>query len=299
MSNKKKLDVSIILVGLNSRKYILECIDSIYQAEMENYTYDIVYVDNGSTDDTVERLKKDYKKVKLLVNEKNEGYCPAANQGVEVADGRHYFFLNDDTLIIKDAIPRLIEFIDQNADCGAIGSRLFYPDMTEQWSGRMFPSLVNAILGRQSLLTKFFPNAGPVRRYLCKDQLAGKEPFVVDWVSAAAMLVSKEAYEAIGGLTNDYYYWHEAVFSDRLIKKGYKTFLHPISHIIHHEGKGSGKRPYPVQKFHILNFHEGAFRWCCEHYNLTRFNPLRGIIKLGLFSRAYLKLASAKLASGS
>ena len=85
------------------------------------------------------------------------------------------------------------------------------------------------------------------------------------------------------------------VFSDRLSKQGYKTYLHPLSHIIHYEGKGSGKRPYPVQKFHILNFHEGAFRWCCEHYNLNRFNPMRSIIRSALFSRAYLKLFAIKL----
>jgi hypothetical protein len=297
MNKNRELDVSIILVGLNACHYICQCIDSIKKAKWKNYSYEVIYVDNGSKDDTVIKLKKDYPEVPLIVNDHNRGYCPAANQGAEIAIGRYYFFLNDDTIILDDAIAVLIDFMDEQPAAGIIGSRLFYPDMTEQWSGRMFPTLANAFMGRRSLLAKLFPNAKSLQKYLCKDQLNGSEPFVVDWVSAAAMLVRKESFEKVHGLAEDYYYWHEAIFSDRVLALGGKTYLHPLSKIIHFEGKGSGKRSYPAQKFHIQDFHKGAFRCYCEHYKLKLLSPLRLLIKSGLAARAGLLLLIAWLRS--
>jgi GT2 family glycosyltransferase len=297
MGTQQPVDVSIILVGLNACKYIRQCLESIGKAIWRDYTYEVIYVDNGSTDNTLQMLKDDCPEVKVIANASNLGYCRAANQAAEIANSRYYFFLNDDTIVLDDAIPLLSEFLDKTPQAAIVGSRLVYPDMTEQWSGRKFPSLSNAILGRRSFLTKLFPNAKAVRDYLCKEQLKGKEPFEVDWVSAAAMMVHKETFIEINGLAEDYYYWHESIFCDRAIKSEKKVYLHPVSKIIHYEGKGSGARPFKVQKFHILNFHEGAFRCYCEHYNLSIFNPLRWFVGAALYTRACLLLAATRFAN--
>lgn len=289
------MDVAVVLVGLNARRYIRGCLQSLEQAEWRGRTFEVIYVDNGSTDGTLTMLNE-FPWVQVIANETNVGFCPAANQGAAAARATYLFFLNDDTVVLNDAIVQLVEFMESESSAAIVGSRLLYPDMTEQWSGRRFPTLTNAILGRMSFLTRLFPDSAPVVKYLCKRELAEGHPFVVDWVSAAALLVRRECFQTVSGFPEDYYYWHEPVFCDRVHKQGRKTYLHPSSKIIHYEGKGSGPRPFHVRRFHILNFHQGAYRCYCEHFALSARHPGRWFAYLALQTRAKLLLTSAWLA---
>lgn len=288
-------DISAILVGRDSREYVKLCIESLARAEWDDYSYEVVYVDNGSKDGSVKMIAEEFPEVRCISNETNLGFCRAANQGAEIASGRHLCLLNDDTIVIDDAVARLARYLDDHPEAGAIGSRLVYPDMTEQWSARRFPSPVNGILGRRSLLTRLFPDARPVVRYLYKDRLQQEEPFEVDWVSAAAMMLRADVYEEVGGCAEDYYYWHEAILCDRVRKTGREVLLDPRSRIIHFEGKGSGARPFPVQAWHIRDFHYGAYRCYCEHHRLARLSPRRAFAAATLSTRALLLLGGAWL----
>jgi GT2 family glycosyltransferase len=290
MQTSATTDVTVILVGLNSRDYVSECLDSLQAAEWLGHAYEIIYVDNASTDGTVEMLAERFGHVKVIANSRNVGFCKAANQGAREAQSRHFCFINDDTIVINDAIAMLVDTLDRMPDVGTIGSRLLYPDGSEQWSGRRFPGPINGILGRRSILTKLLKNTRVVRRYLCADELKGDAPFEIDWVSAAGQLVRRETFEQVGGFAEDYYYWHEAVFCDRIRRAGKKVLLHPLSKIIHHEGKGSGTRTYQSQKFHIVDFHRGAYRCYCDHHELGRFHPKRVLAALALGTRALLLL---------
>lgn len=292
-----KHDAAIVLVGINARDYVKGCIESLQKAEWRGKTYEVIYADNGSTDDTVQMLATEFPHVKVIENGRNIGYCKAANDGARLADSRYLCFLNDDTLVLDDAIALLIEFMDEHPDVGTTGCRLLYPDGAEQYSGRMFPTLLSSFMGRRSPLTKMFPNAPWVRRYLCKDQLKQSEPFPVDWVSAAGQIFRPSDFWKVGGYDESYYYWHEAVVCRRLAEAGCKVMLHPRSRVIHYEGKGSGHRPYPVQKFHILDFHRGAYRCFCEQRRLGKFHPARWLVGALLGSRAALTLAAARLLS--
>lgn len=291
MSSSPILDVSIILVGLNAKDFVRGCLDSLARAEWRSVSHECVYIDNGSTDGSVAMVRDEFPAVRVIANPSNVGYCPAANQGVAETSARYIYLLNDDTLVLDDAIALLVETMDRIPECGTMGSRLLYPDGSEQWSGRRFPTLLYSLFGRRSWLATRFPDAKPVREYLCKDQLKGEAVFDVDWVSAAGQIVRRDVFDAVGGLAEDYYYWHEAVFCDRIKDKGYKVMLHPLSKVIHYEGKGSGPRPYKAQRFHIINFNQGAFRCYCEHYRLGPWSPRRWIAAGLLAGRAVLQLA--------
>lgn len=286
-----RVDVSVVLVGLNACHYIVECIVSLKAAQWPDCSYEIIYVDNGSKDDSVARVTAEHPDVRLIANASNTGYCPAANQGSRIARGDYLYFLNDDTIVLDDAIARTLRTLRAEPRGGVVGSRLLNLDRTDQWSGRRFPSVWSAFLGRRSWLTRWLPNASPVVDYLCKQEVARGVPFEADWVSAAAMLVSQRDFWAVGGFAEDYYYWHEAVFCDRMHAAGHAVLLDPQSLIVHYEGKGSGKRTYPVLRWHILNFHRGAFRCFCEHYGLSKLHPLRWLVGAGLATRAGLLLA--------
>jgi GT2 family glycosyltransferase len=293
----EKKDVAIIIVGLNSCKYVRESLESLQAAEWRHYSHEVIYVDNGSTDSTLTMVATNFPEVRVLANASNLGFCRAANQGARDAHSRYYFFLNDDTIVLGDAIPVLIDFLDQNRQVTVIGSRLLNPDHTDQWSGRLFPSSLNAILGRRSILSRWIPSAKPLTDYLCKEQIMIGRPFPVDWVSAAALLAEETAFWLVRGFAEDYYYWHEAVFCDRIRAIGTDVYLHPQSKIVHYEGKGSGARPYKVQKRHIIDFHRGAYRCYCEHYGLHQFHPLRVLAGLGLLFRAMALLAFRRVAA--
>ena len=285
------VDISVVLVGLNACRYILECIASLRAARWPGCSYEVIYVDNGSHDDSVARVREAYPEVPLIANPDNRGYCPAANQGARIARGGHLFFLNDDTIVLDDAVARASRTLAAHAEAGVVGSRLLNLDRSDQWSGRRFPGVWSAILGRRSWLAGLIPNAAPVADYLCKQEVARGEPFVADWVSAAALMVSARDFWAVKGFAEDYYYWHEAVFCDRMRAAGREVLLDPQSMIVHYEGKGSGRRTYRTLRWHILDFHRGAFRCFCEHYGLSRLHPLRWLVATGLTTRAALLLA--------
>jgi len=283
---KEPLDVAIIVVGLNASRYVRECFDSLRVAAWHGYTYEVIYVDNGSKDDTLAMLQADFPDVKVIANQTNLGFCKAANQGAAIAKSRHLFFLNDDTLILNDAVAVLVAHADRHQDVGALGGRLLNTDGTEQYSGRRFPSPWNAVLGRRSVLTKLFPGAPAVRDYLYKEPLARGEAFDADWVSAAAVLFPQEVFRRIGGFAEDYYYWHEVIVCDRVRSLSKRVELLPNARIIHHEGKGSGARPFKSQRSHIINFHKGGYACYCEHYDLAPLNPLRLLVAMMLLTRA-------------
>lgn len=288
-------DVAVIIVGLNAKDYVRGLLESLLRAEWRQTKYETIYVDNGSTDGTVTDLRKSYPWVHLVENGNNVGYCKAANQGARRASSRYFYFINDDTVVLGQAIALVVEYMDTHPEVASAGSRLLYPDGSEQYSGRRFPTLLSAFMGRTSPLTRLFPNAPWVRRYLCTDELARGEPFPVDWVSAAGQIFRPADFWGVGGYAEDYYYWHEAVICGRLARRGRKIVLHPRSKIIHYEGKGSGTRPYLAQRFHILDFHRGAYRCYCEHYRLGRSHPARWIAGTLLAGRAGLQLALASL----
>lgn len=295
--DREAFDIAVIIVGRNARAYVEGCVRSLGAAVWRDHTYQTIYVDNGSTDDTLPMLAAQFPVVEVVANKENVGFCRAANQGARLARSRHLLFINDDTVVIDDAVPLLIEYLDAHPEVGSIGSRLIYPDGEEQWSGRRFPSPVNAVLGRRSLLSRWFPNAPALDRYLYREELANDVPFAVDWVSAAGQAVRADTFAEVGGFAEDYYYWHEAIICDRIRRADKQVYLHPRSRIIHYEGKGSGARPYSVRKWHIVNFHQGAYRAYCEHYDLGRLNPLRYLAAAMLTTRAALLMFANRVAT--
>ena len=285
-------DVSLIAISLNSRAFLRECIQSIYAARWRRVTFEIIVVDNASTDGTPAMLAADFPDVRVVANDSNVGYCRAGNQGAAVSRGRHLLFLNDDTLIIDDAVASIAEWADAHG-AAMIGSRLLNTDGTDQFSsGRSFTTPAATVFGRKSVLTRLFPNAPWVRRYLRTDLCNSNEPYEVDWLSAAAMMVRRDVFEQAGGLAEDFYYFHEQVFCARVKRAGGRVYLHPQSRIIHHEGVGSGVRTRRVRRRHIVAFHAAALRWFCLHHNLGPVHPVRLIAAAALWVRAGLLVAA-------
>lgn len=281
------VDLSVVLISLNSRRYLQECLASIDAAALGPHTAEIIVVDNGSTDGTLEMLARDWPGVVVVANTANVGFCPAGNQGARIAAGRYVLFLNDDTVMRPQSLARLVEWMDARPDAGMIGSRLLNTDGTDQFSsGRTFTRPMNALFGRKSVLTRLFPNVRWSREYLLSDRTSAVEPYDVDWLSAAAMLVRRTVHDRVGGLAEDFYYFHEQVYCSRVARAGFGIYLHPLSLIVHHEGVGSGVRTRRVRRRHIQRFHQAAYQWFCLHHGLGPLHPLGIAAAAGLAARA-------------
>jgi GT2 family glycosyltransferase len=293
MSERK--DIAIILVGMNTRQFVQNCLDSIALTDWQGYSHEIIYVDNASKDDSVEMLRRDYPYVQVIANASNAGFTKAANQAARAAHSRFHLQINNDTLVDPDSIPQLARFLDEHPQVGVVGGRILNPDLTDQWSARRFPSAKNVIFNRRAALKGWFRNSRFVRDYLYLDQINGTEPFPVDWVPTVYSLIREEVFEAVHGLPEDLYYWAEGVFCLRVQRAGYQVYTLPTSKIVHFEGHGGGPRPHKVRKWHIVDFHRGAYRLFLEQYHPSRLSPMRMMVALILWSRALLLLAANKL----
>lgn len=285
---KMRTDIAIVLVGFNSRFYLQPCVESLQSTEWRGYSHHVVYVDNGSSDGSVEMLRQQLPSATIIANAQNAGFSKGCNQGAAATDSRYIYLLNVDTLLLPDSVSSLAEFLDQTPNAGAAGNRLLNADRSDQWSARRFPTLHNALFGRRSYLGRRFPDLRPVRHYLYKDELARGKPFPVDWVPGSCTLVRREAYNRIGGLPEEMHYWSDAVFCDRLRRAGWEIYCLPGAALIHFEGNGTGQKSRSLRRWLISDFHRGAYQFYCEHYNLGPYNPIRWTAKLGLGLRAEL-----------
>jgi N-acetylglucosaminyl-diphospho-decaprenol L-rhamnosyltransferase len=286
------VDISVVIVGMNTQQLVANCLNALRDSDWGGFTRETIYVDNASKDESVALVRRDFPEVQVIANQANRHFCPAANQGSQLARGRYILHLNNDTEVDPDAIAKMIRFLESEPRAAVAGCRLLNWDRTDQWSARRFPEWYNAILGRRSLLSRLAPNSLPVRRYLFKDDLASRGAFQVDWTGTPCMLVRKEDFFAVGGFPEGFYYWHEAVFCFRLSRLGRSTWIVPDAQVLHFEGQGGGKRPYAVRRWHIIDFSRGAYRFHCERRGRSPWSPASWI------TAAFLALRAATLLTG-
>lgn len=121
------MDVSILVVNYNTCQLTLDCLQSVY-ASKSQYRYEVIVIDNHSSDGSVEAIRAAYPEITLIANKNNTGFAKANNQGMEVASGRYVLLLNSDTLVQPDTLDTMIQFMDTHPEMGASGCKVILPD---------------------------------------------------------------------------------------------------------------------------------------------------------------------------
>lgn len=213
------IDLSIIIVNWNTCELLIQCLDSIYRAE-SRLTFEIIVLDNASTDDSVSAVTSRFPKVHIIVNDRNQGFAKANNQGLCAGKGRYFLLLNSDTLVLPKALDLLVDYADEHLDAGMVGPKLLNKDGTLQESWAKFPTFWSELTGR------------PVRYR----RPLGNPPFAydVDSILGACMLVRSEVVDTVGMLDEGYFMYSEEVdWCFRIRSNGWKVHYQPMAEVFH------------------------------------------------------------------
>lgn len=236
------IDVSIIIVSYNTKDILLECIQSIVSTA-KDVRYEIIIVDNASVDGTVEEIsniKFPISNIKFIQNKENLGFSKANNIGVGKATGKYILFLNSDTVVHKDTIKTMVEFMDAHTDAGAATCKVQLPNgELDDASHRGFPTPWNAFC-HFSGLSQIFSKSRIFAGYSLgwKDLSSIHE---IDALAGAFMMVRREAGDKVVWWDKDYFWYGEDLdFCYRLKEKGWKIYFVPTVSILHYKGVSGG-----------------------------------------------------------
>lgn len=228
----KVADLSICIVNWNTRDLLIQCLTSVVQGT-EGVDYEIVVVDNASTDRSVHAVQEGFPQVKLIVNSSNLGFAKAANRVIIESKGRYVLLLNPDTRPLYNAIGKMVEFMDSHSETGALGCRLLNPDLTLQPSCFSFPTLETALYDAL-LLSWLFPQSSTFGKYRVS---FWKHDSVreVDSVTGACLLLRRKAIDQIGLLDERFFmYYEESDWCYRMRQKGWKIYFIPHAEVVHY-----------------------------------------------------------------
>ena len=240
----KKIDLSIIIVNYNTKDFLKKCLESLYSSIAgSSLLVEIIIVDNGSTDGSLQfinSLKEKDLNLKIIDNKSNLGFAKANNLAIKKSSGRYVLFLNPDTIVQKETLKIMIEFMDKNPKVGASTCRVELTDgRLDQACHRGFPTVWNSFC-YFSGLEKVFPKskifAGYSLTYLPLDKT-----HEIDAGCGAFLIVRQPVGETIGWFDEDYFWYGEDLdFCYRLKQKGWQVMFVPTTKIIHWKGAASG-----------------------------------------------------------
>ncbi len=270
------MDISIIIVNLNTKDLLINCIKSAHQT-INNLSFEIWVVDNGSSDDSVKTLKDLFPEINIIVNPINLGFAKACNQALRQINSKYAILLNTDTILTDVAVETIIDFMEKNNNIGICGGQLLNADGSKQNSIANIPNLATELLNK-SILRRLSPG-----KYLGKEHDI-VHPVEVESIIGAFMAVRKEAIDRAGLLDESYFFFFEETDWCLSMKKmGWKVFHHPDAKIYHLQGQ-------TAKKVHIrarIEYWRSRYIFFEKHYG----KPTLFILKAGLMLKLFLNLA--------
>ncbi len=225
------MDVSIIIVGWNTKELLNSCLKSIYQ-EAGRVDYEVIVVDNASTDGSPEMVKTEFPGVVLIENSENRGFAAANNQAIRIAKGKYILLLNSDTVICDSAIEKTVRYADARPEAAVIGCQVRESPDKVQMTCFRYPSLLNLFLRASCLATLFKYNRFFGREETLLWQRDTERE--VDIVSGMFMLVRHDAIRQVGLMDEEYFlYFEDTDWCYRFFKAGWKMMFWPGAKIIH------------------------------------------------------------------
>lgn len=262
--NKYSVDISIIIVSWNVRDLLRECINSIYE-KTKGITFEIVVVDNASSDGTVDMVRTEFPHVKLFVCDENLGFARANNLALPLTAGKYIGLLNPDTELLNNAFVMMIAKLEDEPTIGITGPKILASDgRVEEPCARNFITLISELqwlLYTSRRTTILFSN------YLPKEQYNVSQP--VECISGACMVLRRDAL--LDGLIFDpqfFMYFEDLDLCYEIKLRGRQVFYLSEALVAHHKGKSAKQVPVSRSLYTI----KAAYRFFVKRYGkLTGF----------------------------
>ncbi len=259
------MELSIIILSYNTKDLTVDCIRSVaeqYKNELSKSRFEIIVVDNASSDGSLATLRRlRFKGLSVVESKENLGFSKGCNLGAKNAAGKYLLFLNSDTLIKDQGFLKMINFLERNENTGILGAKLKNEDGTNQLSSGKFYSLFNLFL----MLFGF-------------NKLVRESPNVVkkvEWVSGASMMIKKSIFQKLGGFDKDIFmYLEDMDFCFRAKEKGLDTYFFPEIMLFHEEGKSSGRT------FAVVSIYKSLLIFYKKHKSKFEYQVARNMFRL-------------------
>ncbi|MDR0558590.1 MAG: glycosyltransferase family 2 protein [Prevotellaceae bacterium] len=263
--------LSIVTVGMNHYKYIKDLYRSLYKENRPLISFETVYVDNCSSDESVNHIRENYPQTVIIQNKTIKGFGENNNLGVSVSKGKYIAIINPDIVVLPKSIDVLYEYMIENPATGILAPQLLNPDCSIQYSVRRFITLKTFVYrlisrGKDTSKNKI------VGHYLQKDIDNGKTQ-TVDWAIGAAMFIDREFFIHLNGFDEDYFlYLEDEDICLRSWKNGKPVIYLPDAKMIHNhirESSKTGKKTIHHIKSLITFFRKHGY---CVHRSLLLNN---------------------------
>lgn len=267
--------LSILIVNWNVSDLLDACLGSI-----EKYTivpHEVIVVDNDSSDDSVEMVKKKYPHVTVIASPKNIGFVAGNNLALSKASkNTEILYLNPDIELIEDAIGPMLSYLDSNPQSGVIGCELLNTDRSHQQTIGHFTQLSN-------LWREYFKrekaNHINVSTY--------SKPTPVEVVLGACLLCRSTILRELGGMDPRYFmYLEETDLCKSMKEKGFDTIYYPYTKMIHHSGKSSGYNEESRQRALFEN-RRSQYLFFQKHHSYPVALGAKALISLGMLIRIF------------
>jgi N-acetylglucosaminyl-diphospho-decaprenol L-rhamnosyltransferase len=265
-----------VVVSYNGGDLLERCVRSIL-AETSAGVPDVVVVDNGSSDGSLERLRTAFPTgtVRIVEAPGNVGYARGANLGIATTDTPVVAVLNADVEVAAGVAGAMVDALAADARLGAVGPRVLNVDGSVYPSARADPGL--GVAAGHAALGLVWPTNPFTRRYrqLDCDPNVARE---VDWISGAALWLRREALDDVGGWDERYFmYMEDLDLCLRLRRAGWRVSYEPGGEVVHVQGASTSQRPYRM----IAEHHRSVWRFAARRYRGWRrvlLVPLAGVL---------------------
>lgn len=228
--------LSIIIVNWNVQELLASCLLSIDRnvKQLALPFVETIVIDNASTDGSVAMVREQFPWVKLVANQENSGFAKANNQGIALCTGEYILLLNPDTKLHDFALQRLVIYLDDHPEAGAVGPYLENPDGTLQYSCYPTPSL------RRECLRLLNPNRVGGHGAYPMHEWSAKQPRAVDVIQGACLMIPRKVFQQVGLLDESFFIYTEEVdLCTRIQQANWQLVWVPTARVVHYGGQST------------------------------------------------------------
>ena len=282
------MKLAVLIVNYNVKYFLKQCLASVFGSEKElsdgtTLELDVWVVDNDSVDGSVEMVRNEFPEVHLIANHENVGFAKANNQALAQTSGSDFcLLLNPDTVVENDTFVKCVDFMRLHPDTGGLTVKMVDGDGNYlKESKRGFPS-PEASFYKISGLINLFPHSKRIAAYYM-GHLPENEVNEIEIMPGAFLMVSREAYNKIGGLDESYFMYGEDIdYSWRIRLAGFKNYYFPLTHIIHYKGESTkrGSMNY------VYTFYNAMSIFVKRYFSGSNARLFNALLRMAIWLRA-------------